>query len=79
MTPSNIQEMFNIKVTPYDLRDHCRTVLSKTKTNKHDLNSLRYELMKGIASGTVCPCILKGQEELVFLKRRYVNGNQSFY
>ncbi len=32
MTPIYIQEMFNVKVTPYDLRDRCRTVMPKVKT-----------------------------------------------
>ncbi len=32
MTPIYIKEMFNIKITPYDLRDPCRTVMPKAKT-----------------------------------------------
>ncbi len=28
-TPIYIQEMFNIKITPYDLTDPCRTVMPK--------------------------------------------------
>ncbi len=42
--------MFNIKVTPYDLRDLSRTVTPKAKTTTH---------MKGITSGTVCRLMLK--------------------
>ncbi len=60
--PIYIQEMFNIKVTPYDLRDHCITVMLKAKTTIHDL------YMKGITSGTLCRCILKGAGSLVSLK-----------
>ncbi len=36
MTPIYIQEMFNIKVTLYDIRDPCRTSMPKAKTT-HDL------------------------------------------
>ncbi len=43
MTPIYIQEMFNIKITPYDLRDPCRTVMPKAKTTTHGLKSLTYE------------------------------------
>ncbi len=43
MTPIYIQEMFNIKVTPYDLRDPCRTGMPKAKTTTHGLKSLIYE------------------------------------
>ncbi len=46
MTPIYIQIMtlmFNIKVTPYDLRDSCRTVMSKAKTTTHCLKFLTYE------------------------------------
>ncbi len=64
MTPIYIQEMFNIKITPYDLRDPCRTVMPKAKTTTH--GPLH---MKEIASGTICPYILKVQKAWVFLKR----------
>ncbi len=53
MTPIYIQEMFNTKVTPYDRRDPCRTVIPKAKTTPHGLNSL--------TSGTLYRYILKGQ------------------
>ncbi len=43
MTPIYIQEMFNIKITPYDLRDPCRTVMPKVKTTTPVLKSLTYE------------------------------------
>ncbi len=43
MTAIYIQEMFNIKVTPYDLRDLCRTVMSKDKTTTHGLKSFTYK------------------------------------
>ncbi len=43
MTPIYIQEMFNIKITPYDLRYPCRTVMPKTKTTTHGIKSLTYE------------------------------------
>ncbi len=65
MIPIYIQEMFNIKVAPYDLRDPCKTVMPKTKTTTHGLKPLH---MTGITSGTLCPCILKGQDALLFLK-----------
>ncbi len=35
MIPIYIQEMFNIKITPYDLRDPCRTVMPTAKTTSH--------------------------------------------
>ncbi len=51
MTPIYIQEMFNIKVTPYDLRDPCGTVIPQRPKQQHMvLNPLH---MKGIASGTL--------------------------
>ncbi len=43
MTPIYIQEMFNIKITLYDLRNPCRTVMPKAKTTTHGLKSLTYE------------------------------------
>ncbi len=42
MTPIYIHEMLNIKITPYDLRDRCRTVMPKVKTTTHGLKSLTY-------------------------------------
>ncbi len=59
MTSIYIQEMFNIKVTPYDLRDPCRTVMSKAKTTTHVFYPLH---MTRITSGTLCPCILNGRK-----------------
>ncbi len=43
MTRIYIQEMFNIKITPYDLRDPCRTVIPKAKTTTRGLKSLTHE------------------------------------
>ncbi len=43
MTLIYIQEIFNINITPYDLRDPCRTVMPKAKTTTHGLKSLTYE------------------------------------
>ncbi len=60
MTPIYIQEMLNIKVNPYDLRDPSRTVKPKAKTSlpykgNHILNSLPVHI-----KGAESPGILKG-------------------
>ncbi len=60
MTPIYIQEMFNIKITPYDLRDPCRTVMPKAKTTKHGLKSLMYE---GNRIWNSLPIYIKGPQK----------------
>ncbi len=42
ITPIYIQEILNIKITQYDLRDPCRTVMPKAKTTTHGLKSVTY-------------------------------------
>ncbi len=65
MTPIYIQEMFNIKITPYDLRYPCRTVMPKAKTTIHGLKSLTYE---GNRIWNSFPVYIKGAESLGIFK-----------
>ncbi len=65
MTPIYIQEMFNIKITPYDLIDPCRTVMPKAKITTRDLKSLTYE---GNRIWNSLSVHIKGAESLGLLK-----------
>ncbi len=67
MTPIYIQEMSNIKITPYHLRDPCRTVMPKAKTIPHCLKSLTYE---GNRIWNSLPVHIKGAEILGIFKDR---------
>ncbi len=67
MTPIYIQEMFNIKVTPYNLRDPCRTVMPKAKTTTHGLKSPKYE---GNRIWNSLPVHIKGAGSLGIFKDR---------
>ncbi len=65
ITPIYIQEMFNIKITPYDLKDPCRTVMPKAKITTHGLKSLTYE---GNRIWNSLPVHIKGAENLGIFK-----------
>ncbi len=67
MTPIYIQEMFNIKITPYDLRDPCRTVMPKAKTTTRGLKSFIYE---GNRIWNSLSLYIKGAESLCIFKDR---------
>ncbi len=67
MIPICTQEMFNIKITPYDLRDPCSTVMLKAKTTTHGLKSLTY---KGNRIWNSLPVHIKGAESLGIFKDR---------
>ncbi len=67
MTPIYIQEIFNIKITQYDLRNPCRTVMPKAKTTTHGLKSYTYE------GNYICnslPIHIKGTGSLGIFKDR---------
>ncbi len=65
MTPIYIQEILNIKITPYDLKDPCRTVMPKVKTTTHGLKTLTYE---GSRIWNSLPIHIKGAGSLGILK-----------
>ncbi len=67
MTPIYPQEMFTIKITPYDLRDPCRTVMPKAKTTTHGLKYLTYE---GNRIWNSLPVYIKRAESLGIFKDR---------
>ncbi len=75
MTPIYVQEMFNIKITSYDLRDLCRTVMTKAKTTTHGLKSLTYE---GNRIWNSLPAHIKGAESLGIFKDRISKWQPKF-
>ncbi len=75
MTPIYIQEMFNIKITPYDLKDPCRIVMPKVKTTTHGLKSLTYE---GNCIWNSLSVHIKGTERLGIFKDRISKWQPKF-
>ncbi len=75
MTPIYIQEMFNNKITPYYLRDPCRTVMPKAKTTTYRLKSLTYE---GYRIWNSLPVYIKEAESLGILKDRISKWQPKF-
>ncbi len=75
MTPTYIQEIFNIKIIPYDLRDPCRTVMPNAKTTTHGPKSLTYE---GNRIWNSLPVHIKGAESLGIFKDRISKWQPKF-
>ncbi len=43
MTPNYIQELFEVKEIPYNIRDPTRTIIPKSNSTTYGLKSLKYE------------------------------------
>ncbi len=43
MTPNYIQELFEVKEIPYNLRDPTRTIIPKSNSTTYSLKSLKHE------------------------------------
>ncbi len=65
MTPNYIQELFEVKEIPYNLRGPTRTIIPKSNSTTHGLKTLKYE---GNKMWNRLPVDIKASEILAIFK-----------